>query len=128
MDADLDDDGTTFHETYDEAIAVAIAESEPGHVIVIHDESCDSDDDTMSCPCEPIEHVVGGKSVSHCKSPASCSVCLGFPAPRRVTLIAGQVAVDGVLVRQGELEQPAPLTKAQRRGGRLSRGVERKRR
>ena len=48
------------HPTLDEAIAIAISESAPGDVVVIHDEACEvsEDDGDTGCTCEPtILHV-----------------------------------------------------------------------
>jgi hypothetical protein len=37
----------------------------------------------------------------HCRSPESCSVCLGEPA-RAVAIVGGLVVVDGVPVRPAD--------------------------
>lgn len=39
--------------------------------------------------------------MSHCRSPQTCSVCLGVPA-RRVDVVDGAVEVDGVPVRDAQ--------------------------
>ncbi len=59
---DVDDDGTSLHESIDEAIGVAMLESKAGDVIVVHEESCESDDESPECPCGPLMLVVGAKA------------------------------------------------------------------
>jgi hypothetical protein len=41
--------------------------------------------------------------MSHCRSPQTCSVCLGVPA-RRVDVVDGLVTVDGVVDRVAQPE------------------------
>lgn len=43
--------------------------------------------------------------MNHCRSPHTCSVCLGVPA-RRVDVADGEVTVDGVPVRDAQPESP----------------------
>jgi hypothetical protein len=48
------DDGVTYCETLDEAIAVAMIDAEDGTQVVIHDEACKVDEGTLDgCTCEP---------------------------------------------------------------------------
>lgn len=44
------------YDTIEEAIAAAMAELEPGGIVVIHHEDCEQDDeDDEACTCEPLE-------------------------------------------------------------------------
>jgi hypothetical protein len=48
----MDDEDT--YETLEEAIAVAMAEVDPGGEIAVHDETCAVDDQGEGCTCEPV--------------------------------------------------------------------------
>jgi hypothetical protein len=52
------DDEITY-ETFDEAVAAALAELEPGGVLTLHHETCALVDEETECNCTPLELTVG---------------------------------------------------------------------
>ena len=58
------------------------------------------------------------QGMTHCRSPSTCSVCLGA-VPRQVTTIAGITSVDGVPVSSDSVtapQMPQPRSKRHRYG------------
>lgn len=54
----------------------------------------------------------------HCRSPSTCSVCLGAPA-RTVRISDGSILLDGEHVRANDEPVSAQVESARRRGQRL---------
>lgn len=56
--------------------------------------------------------------MTHCRTPSSCSVCLGAPV-RRIALVAGTVVIDGVATGRSAIDNdiPAHMVRSRRRGG-----------
>lgn len=57
----------TTHDTIDEAIAVALAESRPGDIVEIHADDCeiehdDDDEVIVPCSCEPMVLTKGAEA------------------------------------------------------------------
>lgn len=50
------------YDTIEEAIAAAMEELEPGGIVEIHDEDCESEDGETGCTCEPLELVIGAEA------------------------------------------------------------------
>lgn len=56
------------YRTQDEALAEALAESQPGDIVTVHERSCASitavrfEDVSRLCTCEPMELVVGAQA------------------------------------------------------------------
>lgn len=48
--------------TLDEAIAAALSELEPGGVLVIHADECESEDGEEGCTCTPLELTKGAEA------------------------------------------------------------------
>lgn len=49
-------------DTLDESIARAMSELDPGGVLTIHAENCESEDGEDGCTCEPLTLVVGAQA------------------------------------------------------------------
>jgi hypothetical protein len=56
------DDELDEYDTLDEAIAAAMAELEPGGVLQVHSEDCQSEDGEEGCTCEPLSLTVGARA------------------------------------------------------------------
>jgi hypothetical protein len=59
--SDTPDDVREF-DTLDEAIACAMAGLEPGGVLMIHDDDCESEDGEENCTCEPLVLTTGAQA------------------------------------------------------------------
>lgn len=49
-------------DTLDEAIAAAMTELDPGGVLTVHAEDCESEDGEDGCTCEPLTLVMGAQA------------------------------------------------------------------
>lgn len=59
--ADLDDELDEY-DTLDEAIAAAMADLDPGGLLTVHAEDCESEDGETNCTCEPLTLTVGARA------------------------------------------------------------------
>ncbi len=55
------------YDTFDEALAAALADAEPGSIVAVHSEDCRMCDEDFeggdeACTCEPLEMTAGAKA------------------------------------------------------------------